>query len=31
MCVRILITDYSPMVIVDSDGDYYEVREERLI
>ena len=31
MCVRILITDYSPMVIVDSDGDYYEVRKEWLI
>jgi len=31
MCVRILITDYSPMVIVDSDGDYYEVRDEWLI
>ncbi len=31
MCVRILITDYSPMVVVDSDGDYYEVREEWLI
>lgn len=31
MCVRILITDYSPMVIVDSDGEYFEVREEWLI
>ncbi|OPY00288.1 MAG: Bis(5'-nucleosyl)-tetraphosphatase, symmetrical [Syntrophorhabdus sp. PtaB.Bin047] len=31
MCVRILITDYSPMVIVDSDGDYLEVRDEWLI
>jgi serine/threonine protein phosphatase 1 len=31
MCVRVLITDYSPMAIVDSDGDYFEVREEWLI
>ncbi len=31
MCVRILIVDYSPMVIVDSDGDYLEVRDEWLI
>jgi serine/threonine protein phosphatase 1 len=31
MCVRILIMDSSPMVIVDSDGDYYEVRDEWLI
>ena len=30
MCVRILVTGYSPMVIVDSDGDYYEVRDELL-
>ena len=31
MCVRVLITDYSPMAIVDSDGDYFEVRDEWLL
>ena len=30
MCVRILLPDYDPPVIVDSDGDYYEVRDELL-
>lgn len=29
--VRILITDYSPMVIVDSDSGYWEVRNEWLL
>jgi hypothetical protein len=28
---RILIMDYSPMVIVDSDSGYWEVRDEWLL